>query len=79
MSSPELERVRRAAKAVRRARAGYRAAVLEAADAGEPPAAIARAAGIRRQSARGLVERLRAEEAPNPPQSCETGEVADDV
>jgi hypothetical protein len=68
----ELERVRRTAQAVRRARDNYRAAVLEAADAGEPAAAIAHAAGIRRQSARGLVERLRVErgrrrrgEAPN--------------
>lgn len=68
MSGPEtgaeLARVRRAAGALRRAQAAYRGAVLEAHDAGAPPAAIARAAGIRRQSARGLVARLLASRQP---------------
>jgi DNA-directed RNA polymerase specialized sigma24 family protein len=53
--SETLKRVKRAAKAKRRAEQSYQDAIVAAHEAGDGFAAIAEAAGIARQSARELI------------------------
>jgi len=55
----ELDRVRRAARSRRRSELAYRTALEAAWAAGETFSAIARAAGVSRQSARELILRSR--------------------